>query len=226
MKVAVLTLTRDRLPFTRHCFAALAENAGCDYDHFVWDNGSTDGTVDWLNQQQTAGAITEYWWSEQNRGISTALNSLLFSDIDISQYDVVVKIDNDCEIVTPDTLRDVCDLVHTYGLILSPEIHGLRQPPRSIGGPLSLGGQLVDEKHQIGGIFLAAPASLYADGFRYSEGNPKWGGDDVEVCAFWRAQGGQCGYVRGIHANHYLGTDAQYEADPEYHARKVAEMSA
>jgi GT2 family glycosyltransferase len=46
MNVAVLTLTRDRLPYTQHCFATLKENAGCDYDHIVLDQGSTDGTAE------------------------------------------------------------------------------------------------------------------------------------------------------------------------------------
>ena len=44
MKFAVLTLTRDRLEYTQHCFETLRQNAGCDYDHYVLDQGSEDGT--------------------------------------------------------------------------------------------------------------------------------------------------------------------------------------
>lgn len=226
MKVAVLSLTRDRLPYTQHCFASLRENAGCDFDHYVWDNGSTDGTAEWLRAQDTFHALT---CAGANNGISNAMNQLVRiaereAQPPFDPYDVIVKVDNDCELVTPNTLRDISDLVHTYGLILSPQIHGLRNPPATIGRPLSLGGALVDEKAQVGGIFLAAPADVYTvDGFRYNDGNPLWGGDDVELCAWWRANGGQCGYVQGYHANHYLGTDGQAADNPGYFERRVLE---
>jgi GT2 family glycosyltransferase len=43
-----MTLTRERLDYTKHCFRSLKENAGCVYDHYVLDQGSTDGTPEWL----------------------------------------------------------------------------------------------------------------------------------------------------------------------------------
>lgn len=230
LRIAVLSVTRDRLDFTKTCFASLYENAGCDFDHFVFDQGSTDGTRDWLGNwvNELPPMHREVCYSDVNLGISVGLNTLLDKCVFAfdRSFDVVAKIDNDAQIVTQNALRDVCQLVNDYGLILSPEIHGLRQPPATIGGtPLKLGDRLVDEKQQIGGIFLAAPSSVY-DEFRYSESNPLWGGDDVEICAWWRASGGRCGYVRGIDANHFLGTDGQAEADLPYWERKLAEMAA
>lgn len=226
MKVAVLTLTRDRLDSTKRCFESLKQNAGCDYEHYVLDQGSEDGTCDWLQEWSEAtpdDTVRHVEFARANIGISRGINRLLTVARECPDYDVIVKLDNDCELTTPDTLADIAYLVHTYGLLLSPVIRGLRQPPATIGGPLSLGGQLVDEKLQIGGVFFAAPATVY-DSFRYSESNPLWGGDDVEVCAWWRAQGGQCGYVRGYEALHT--TDEQQAAYPDYFRRKTAEMAA
>lgn len=227
MKIAVLSLTRDRLDYTQHCFASLRENAGCDFDHYVWDNGSTDGTAEWLHEQTTFHALTT---AGANNGISVAMNQLLRiaereAQPPFDPYDVIVKVDNDCELLTPNTLRDIAELVDTYGLLLSPRILGLRQPPATLGTPLSLGGTLVDEKAQIGGIFLAAPADLY-DTFRYSETNPTWGNDDVEICAHWRTQGGRCGYVQGYEAMHHETTDGQHTRYPDYFARTIAEGKA
>jgi GT2 family glycosyltransferase len=51
VRIAVVTLTRDRLEYTKHCFETLRVNAGCDYDHFVLDQGSGDGTAEWLIRQ-------------------------------------------------------------------------------------------------------------------------------------------------------------------------------
>ncbi len=222
MKIAVLSLTRDRLPTTKACFATLRETAGCAYDHFVLDQGSTDGTPEWLLREWTRSDMPQPILLSENIGISAGMNWLL-DRIDGLAYDVIVKVDNDCEIATPNTLLDVCKLVDEYGLLLSPQIHGLRHPPSTLGTPLALGPVLVDEKAQIGGVFLAAPASLYDD-FRYSTTNPFWGRDDEEICAYWRSKGQRCGYVQGIDAFHR--TDDQQAADPGYFERKYSEMAA
>jgi GT2 family glycosyltransferase len=218
MKIAVLSLTRDRLDYTRHCFESLAENAGCGYDHFVLDQASTDGTRAWLETFEA-----DVIFSPTNIGISPGLNRLL-DHINPMNYDVIVKYDNDCELTQPDTLRDVCRLVDDAGAILSPRIMGLRNPPAATR-ELAIRDDVILDVPQIGGIFLAAPAWVYDD-FRYSETNPPWGGDDVEICAWFRRQGGTCGYVKRLEAWHYETTDGQQERFPDYFVRKHAEMAA
>lgn len=225
MRVAVLTLARDRLDYTRHCFERLREHAGCDFDHYVWDNGSTDGTREWLDTQPLHAVAS----SETNVGISGALNELLrIADREAAEpfepYDVIVKFDNDCELVQPNTLRDVAALALQGNCLLSPRILGLQQPPQP-RGKLRIGEEVILDVPQIGGIFLAAPGWVY-DEFRYSEANPPWGLDDVEICAWFRAQGGTCGYVERLAAWHYLGTVGQRVDQPAYFARKDREYAA
>ena len=48
MRVAVYSITRDRLEMTKQSFKALRQMAGCDIDHFVADNGSRPEMVEWL----------------------------------------------------------------------------------------------------------------------------------------------------------------------------------
>lgn len=217
MRIAVLTLTRDRLAYTQHCFAKLAELAGCEYDHFVLDQASTDGTLEWLQSQ-----YGRTWTVPENVGISSGMNLLLDMALDVNDYDVVVKFDNDCELLTPNTLRDIAAVVHENpNLLLSPTIHGLRQPPATIMAR-QVDGHTIHFKNQIGGIFLAAPAALYAD-FRYAETNPTWGMDDVQVCRHWRSHGGWCGYLQGYDANHYETTAGQHARFPDYFAQKITE---
>lgn len=220
MRVAVLTLTRDRLQFTRHCFDRLYENAGCSFDHYVLDQGSTDGTREWLEHEPHL----EVCALNENIGISCGMNLLLDEMVNPDDYDCIVKFDNDCELVQPDTLRRVCELCLEGGALLSPRILGLRNPPQHTR-ELQIGGEIVLDVPQIGGIFLACPADWY-DGFRYDEGNPAWGLDDVQICAEWRAAGGTCGYVRDLEAWHYLGTDGQRADQPEYFVRKDREYAA
>ena len=221
MRIAVATLTRDRLPYTQHCFRRLREHAGCDYDHYVLDQGSGDGTVEWLRSQPV-----EILALNENIGISRGFNLLFDEAFNPADYDVIVRFDNDCELVQPDTLKTVCELALQGGAILSPRILGLNNPPPVLR-ELRIGDEIILDIAQIGGIFQATPAWLYHDGvFRYRETNPTWGLDDVDVCGWWRNQGGTVGYVKRFEAWHYESTNAQAQRFPAYHQRKLLEMAA
>ena len=220
MNIAVVTLCRDRLEFTQHCFDRLYENAGCEFTHFVLDQGSTDGTREWLEHQPHL----EVCALPENIGISRGWNLMIDEMVNPDDWDIIAKFDNDCELVQPNTLRDVCDLTLVGGALLSPRILGLNNPPQPTREAMIAGDVILDIP-QIGGIFLAAPAWVYNE-FRYSESNPTWGGDDIELCAWWRARGGTCGYVNRLEAWHYLGTEGQRATDPGYFVRKDAEYAA
>jgi len=132
VKIAVLTLTRDRLDYTKHCFAKLREFAGCDYDHWILDNASSDGTPEWIeNEYEPAhrGSVF-YTLRDDNVGISVGMNMLLSAVDLMGVYDVVIKLDNDCELTQENTVRDVAQLTLEGGALLSPRIMGLQNPPR------------------------------------------------------------------------------------------------
>ena len=215
MKIAVLSLTRDRLEYTKHCFDSLYTNAGCEFDHYILDQGSHDGTRKALHAYPNVVLL------KHNIGISRGMNVLL-EVIDGQGYDVVVKFDNDCELNEPDTLATIARLAYDGNALLSPRILGLQNPP-PVTGRFTIGDETVLDIPQIGGIFLAAPAHVY-DEFRFNPDNPTFGGDDVEICRWWRHGGGQCGYVERFTANHYETTKGQQERFPAYFERKFSEM--
>lgn len=220
MRVAVLTLTRDRLDYSKHCFAKLAEHAGCDYDHYVFDNGSTDGTPEWIAREYKPHLWT---LSPDNIGISKAMNVLLEYVGKVGGYDVVVKFDNDCELTTPGTLEVACRLVNEHPTwILSPRIEGLNSPPPT-DHHTEVDGVNVAAMSMIGGIFMAVPADVYT-AYRYDETNPVWGMDDVGLCHWWKRDGRRrVGYLTDYPANHYLTTAGQWADMPWYWERKKAE---
>jgi len=218
MRIAVLTLTRDRLEYSQHCFAKLREFAGCEYDHFVLDQGSTDDTQRWLMNGVYAGLSLQ----RENIGISRGMN-LLLDLIRVNQepYDVVVKFDNDCELTQPNTLRDVAQLALEGDAMLSPRILGLNNPP-AMTGVFLIGEERILDIPQIGGIFLATPATAFHL-YRYPDDGPVWGMDDAHICYWWRGNGGRCGYVERLSANHYETTSGQHARYPEYFERTLAE---
>lgn len=216
MRVAVLSLTRDRLAYTQHCFQTLHDLGGCDFDHYVWDNASQDGTQDWLRDTYDPDFLC---LAPENAGISKALNGLLDWTRE-QHYDVIVKFDNDCEVVTEGALKDCAEFVARHpGWLISPRIEGLNNPVPTIKRA-TFGPVVVLEKQQIGGIFLAAHASVY-ETFRYDENNPSWGMDDVQISGLHR-----CGYLDAHVANHYETTAGQAARFPEYWERKTAEAAA
>lgn len=222
LAIAVLTLTRDRLEYTQHCFQMLRKYAGTEFDHYVLDQGSTDGTPAWLTDEFDTGALSSIVLEPNNVGICRGLNMLLDHAFTLDDYDVVIKFDNDCELVQPDTIRDVARLTADGGCLLSPRILGLRQPP-AVMRELRIGDETILDIHQIGGIFTAAPGWIYNE-FRFDESQMLY--DDVQLCHWWRSQGGTCGYVNRLEAWHYETTDGQQKRYPDYWERKMAEMGS
>jgi len=214
VNVAVLSLTRDRLAYTKHCFGTLLKNAGCTFDWWITDQGSTDGTVEWLIAN-TDATVTAY---ETNAGICPALNAMLDDVIASADYDVIVKVDNDCELLTPNTLRDVCEYALDRDAIVSPWIRGLRTTPESYACDFGISLTPV-----IGSIFMAVPAWVFACGYRHPI-LPTLDGDDSALCGwFQQERGGYVGYIDGYEANHYETTDGQHARYPEYFARREQE---
>lgn len=226
MRIAVLTLTRDRLAYTQHCFAELQRLAGCEYDHYVLDQGSQDGTVHWLAEWlRSADALHRRTviYRPENIGIHHGFNHLLGIALRNGIYDVVVTFDNDCELLMRDTIRDLCELALAGPAILSPRIQGLRSP-QTPTGEFVIDGDMVDEVPILGAICRAVPADVFTtEEFRFDESLVPWVGDETTLCAWWRHRGGRVGYVRRFAANHYRTTDGQHEDYPEYFARRVAE---
>jgi hypothetical protein len=217
MNVALITFTRDRLDYTKHCFASLKANAGCDFNHYVLDQGSTDGTQEWLLSEWDSHDL----WLPENIGICRGANKLL-DILDPSRFDVVCRYDNDCEVTQPDTLKTTAELAATYGAIVSPRVSGLLNPPATLR-TVSLGGHLLDETAILGGIFMAIPSQLFWEhGFRYDENAHLHSGDEA-IIPWWRARGGVCGYLQDFTVTHYETTSGQRERYPDYFARKDLE---
>lgn len=229
MRVAVYTLTRDRLAFTRACFARLRAAAGCPFDHLVLDNGSADGTPAWLAAERAAGRVAGVLPLATNRGLHVGQN-LLWAFLRAGEpYDLVVKVDNDCWPVTEGFLARLAALyaalppAHRSRWLLSPRVVGIaRQPVR--GREVLVAGERVGVTGHVGGLCLVMPWGLVAaGGWRFDERRPPGALDDSDLCAWAGARGAAVGYVEDVVVQHYLTTDGQAVAEPAYFARKRAE---
>ncbi len=111
-KIPILTITFDRLSYTKKAIEAIRENTK-NYIHFIWDNGSTDGTPQWLKTIEDENTIINY--SDKNTGLVYPMN--MFFD-KFSDYKYVAKVDNDS--VMPkgwlNKLKEVMDAIPFFAV--------------------------------------------------------------------------------------------------------------
>lgn len=224
-RVAIFSLTYDRLAYTKACFDSLYKTAGFEFDHYVVDNGSTDGTGKWLIEWQGGSDTRHIRWNSTNWGISKASNQAL--DLIADGYDIIGKVDNDCMFLTEGWLRRIVQLwERNHRMAFSPYVQGLRDNP---GGATrqaygSVDGELLGLTKHLGGICVFSSAKAY-DGFRFDEEMPLHGVQDVEFSQHLNKIGFQPAYLENFFVEHYRGTDGQEQDYPEYFKRRKAEKS-
>jgi glycosyltransferase involved in cell wall biosynthesis len=224
-KVAVFSITYDRLAYTKKSFKSLQETAGYAIDHFVVDNGSKDGTVEYLNEKFSKGVIKRIKLNETNEGISKASNDAV-EMISHGRYDIVVKWDNDCIGLTKGWLAKMVEIWKSNHIFaLSCYVQGLVDNP---GGAPRIGygmlkGELIGISKHIGGICHFVDSKVY-EGFRWDENSFLHGVQDMEMSQYLLFHGFSQGYLENYFVSHGpQGTDVQKKDFPEYFQRRVKE---
>jgi glycosyltransferase involved in cell wall biosynthesis len=93
--VSLLILTYNRFDLSSQYIPKLLDTVGdVSYEVLIWDNGSTDGTLDWLyNYSRINQKITKLFTSEKNWGLE-AVNFL--AEEAVGRY--IIKVDDDIRI--------------------------------------------------------------------------------------------------------------------------------
>lgn len=222
-RVAIFSLTYNRLEYTKKCFESLYETAGYKFDHFVIDNGSTDGTQHYLQELPL-----KFWeFNEQNRGISKASNQALECIFEPGRepYDIILKVDNDALFLNKGWLAKMVELWKSnHRLALSPYVQGLRDNPG--GAPRLFRGRIKGETigmtEHLGGICTFSDASAY-ENFRWDENDFLHGMQDTEFSQHLLDEGFQLAYMENWFLEHIEGTQGQENRYPEYFEKRKQE---
>lgn len=227
MKIAVYTMTRDRLEYTKRSFTALKLRAGRQYDHYVLDNGSKDGTASWLQEN-----ATEFKWlklESENTGISKGSNTCIEAIRNSGEnYDIIIKMDNDCEVLSDNILVEVENIMTGDTLpfgsnyILSPVVTGINNPP-AVDHVKKVAGYRVGMTAIVGGLFMITSAKTLYSFPGFDPTLPKAKGQDDQFCHWFKINGGEVGYIEALSVYHIDGTDGQCAKFPEYFTRKWEE---
>lgn len=220
-RVAIFSLTYDRLSETAVSFGTLHNTANYPFTHIVVDNGSSDGTVDWL-KEYAQGKDVQLIINSENKGISLASNQAL--DWAKSQdYDIIVKVDNDAIFKTKKWLSKMVQIWKANRkLALSCYISGLKDnpggAPRVVYGKIC--GELVGMARHLGGIVHFVDAKAYDD-FRWPTDETLHGNQDVEMSLYLASRGYQMGYLENYFVNHGIeGTKGQEDKYKDYFERR------
>jgi glycosyltransferase involved in cell wall biosynthesis len=230
-QLIVFTLTMDRLEYTKRMLSSLDRCLSGSYLHIIVDQGSTDGTVDFLEDIYTLGGGEEggrfrVILLSQNIGISAASNLVLdLIDQGYPNAKYVWKIDNDCELISPDMDKALMEIEDQFDgrVVLSPYVQGLRE---NAGGapryatveredpPCTLG-----LSYHLGGICEFASKKSY-DGFRFDEGDTLSGSQDSSYSSWVGSHGMMLAYCETLFCEHMDSTEGQHKKYPEYFKKR------
>jgi len=223
-RIAIFSITYDRLEYTKLAFESLRKTAGRPFDHYVVDNGSKDRTPKWLQQEMDARRIKQIILNPDNKGISIASNQAL--DAIGTEYDIVVKFDNDCICLTQGWLAKMVEIWKSNHMIaLSCYVQGLKDNP---GGAQRIGygyinRELIGMTKHLGGICHFVDFKGYR-GFRWPETEQLHGVQDLEFSQHLLFNGYQMGYLENYYVNHGpMGSEAQYKDYKSYFERRKKE---
>ena len=89
--LSMVMLTWNQLDYTRSCLASIQRTVSLPFELIVVDNGSTDGTVDWLRQQAELDSRIRLVENRENRGFSAGNNQ----GVQLTRGRYILLINND-----------------------------------------------------------------------------------------------------------------------------------
>lgn len=218
MKIGIYSIALNRLYYTYHSFKSLREKAGYPFEHIVIDNGSTDGTYEWL-KEEGFNVIR----NEENKGITVATQQG-YNWLKEKGIDILIQMDSDCEVLTIGMLSKINEFFTLNSkasrpekYVVGPIVRGIDTKP-NIYVKEKLGEYNIDRLSQMGGIFRAVLMKDYS--IAVEELKDKAFGDDRIMSAYFISHGFKMGYLADLTVNHFETTKGQEIRYPEYFNKK------
>lgn len=235
LKVAIYSLTMNRLEYTKQMLAALERTARYDFDLFIIDQGSKDGTVEWIKslkrddrrffgfeEASYCEGKLRYKCYEQNVGLAKGWNNIVEFVKSEGDYDIIIKVDNDAELMTDGWLAAMIGIFErNRKVVLSPYVEGLEGSPGGVLRQRASGDSpytMINDKvlglvPNLGGIVFATPIELWSK-WKFDEAYE--GNKDLIFSKYARGRGYFLFYMEEYRVWHIDGTKGQHKKYPDY----------
>ena len=218
--VAVVMTCRERLPFTRLTLPLAVAHAGMAADWYVIDDGSTDGTGAWLDDNARKLRI-EVAHNPKPLGVGPIRNMGFRWAIALGA-DVVINLDND-DLVPLNWLRDfVAAFWHSrYSICMAYRPNNatlVRVVQEAAGNTRRLPRDAFVEVERCGGACVAHRVSMIRDGVWYDANRPPFEGTDSSFNGLARRKGYLIGVYCGVQV---FDLEQIYHCSPEYERQKA-----
>ncbi|WP_411330035.1 glycosyltransferase family 2 protein [Desulfovibrio desulfuricans] len=216
MRAHIGVVCWNRLELTRLCLTSLLQKTPPGYGLTVVDNGSTDGTKEFLQSLASAHPHMRLHLLRRNMGVAVASN-LAWDDA--ANADFYVKLDNDVEVLDPQWLNRLMRMLTDnprLGMV------GYKLCAKHEGTPLTLAdGSPSLEVICCNGACACIPHAVHELLGFWNEGFGRYGYEDLEYS--WRARraGYTLAYAPQQDALRHHGTEPEF-IDPEQERGKLS----
>jgi predicted O-linked N-acetylglucosamine transferase (SPINDLY family)/SAM-dependent methyltransferase len=191
-------VTYDRLSFTREAIQAIIKHTRYPFTLTVVDNGSSDGTAEYLQQLYREGTITHLILLRNNIGVAKGANLAWLQEPDADYF---LKLDNDIIIQKDgwlESMAQAIDRLPELGII------GYNFEPISYKSRVMRGVPVrIKERGNVGGACFLIPKRTQRLLGKWCEAYARYGFEDVDYCARVSLSGLLNGYMEdeniGIH---------------------------
>lgn len=197
--IDIVLVTYNRLPFTKKTIEHLIVRTKTPFQLIVVDNGSRDGTQDYINSLMPTGKIKRFIPLPENLGLQRAKNM----GFEYVRSDYFVDTDNDCLCpnLDPDWLARLLSLMEDR-----PDFAAIALRPQILVGvgPIFKDAPEVVQNNVVGGSLrlmrreLVAGAGGWDDAFENRR-------EEWDICGKFRKAGYKVGYTRDIFTYHMFG---------------------
>tara|TARA_R110000868_G_C10972640_1_gene770682 strand:- start:17851 stop:19287 length:1437 start_codon:yes stop_codon:yes gene_type:complete len=224
-KVAIFTITYDRLEYTKKMWESMNDSTKYDFRWFVWDNSKEEDTRKWFQEDFVGKASNLEWMGthKENKGLTYASNACI-DEIKKGKYDIIGKVDNDCLFLTKGWLEAFVDMwKRNRMLYMAPYPEGLIDHPGGSWrqGYATLGGEYIEIVDHLSGLCAFIDAKAY-DNFRWTD-KFLHGQQDGEASQAFTNMGYMPLIMPRHRVQHMNTTEGQKKDYPEYFERRKHE---
>jgi len=204
-RIDIVVVSCNRLPCTRRAIRTIHERTFTPFRLIVVDNGSFDGSVEWLLQAHRNGLIHRLVLLKENYGVHWAKNIGLHLVRSAPYY---VDTDNDiiCPKLTPDWLEQLVELMDKH-----PDFGAIALRPHVFVGGIPGWSEEheVVEVPWVGAVMRIMRTQLVREFGWKKVKQPGRDNEEKWVASKMHARGYRVGYARDLYAIHLFGTDSR-----------------